>query len=214
MKKITLSLIASMAMAGTLMAGGDIAPVVEPAYEAPVVQAVDMSGFYLGAGYSAQYSDVEDYSYGVQVDVDSDNLLFVAGYDYNQYIGVEGRYSVSVGDVELSDSDGYAETSDDYETTNWAIYVKPQYLMDNGFGVYALLGYGETEFSNLTETGSDDGFAWGLGAKYTVNNWSLFLDYTDLVTDGELTGIEAAPGVPADLDVQTDSWNFGVTYKF
>lgn len=214
MKKITLSLVASMAMAGTLMAGGDIAPIVEPAYQAPVVETVDYSGFYIGAGYSAQTSEVEDHSYGVIVDVDSDNMLFVAGYDYNQYIGVEGRYSVSVGDVDLSVSDGFSESSDDYETNNWGIYVKPQYLMDNGFGVYALLGYGETEFVNLTETGTDDGFAWGLGAKYTVNSWSIFVDYTDLVTDGTMDGIEAAPGVPALLDVETDSWNFGVTYKF
>jgi opacity protein-like surface antigen len=214
MKKITLSIIASMTMAGTLMAGGDIAP-VEPSYDAaPVGQVMDYSGFYIGAGYSAQSSDVDDHSYNVNVDIDSDNMLFVAGYDYNKYIGIEGRYSFSVGDVELDDSNGYYESSDDYDTENWAIYIKPQYLMDNGFGVYALLGYGETEFSNLTETGDDSGFAWGIGAKYTVNNWSIFVDYTDLVNDGDLKGIEASPGVPADLDVDTDSWNFGVSYKF
>ncbi len=69
-------------------------------------------------------------------------------------------------------------------------------------------------FENLTEKGDDTGFAWGLGAKYTIDNWSLFVDYTDLVTDGDLDGIEAYPGVPADLNVNTDSWNFGVTYKF
>jgi len=214
MKKITLSLIASMAMAGTLMAGGDIAPVVEDVVVEVAAPSVDMSGFYIGTGYSAQNSDVDDYSYNVKVDVDSDNWLFVAGYDYNRYIGIEGRYSFSVGDVDLKDSSGFSESSDNYETENMAIYLKPQYLMDNGFGVYGLIGYGKTTFENSTEKGDDTGFAWGLGAKYTIDNWSLFVDYTDLVTDGDLDGIEASPGVPADLNVNTDSWNFGVTYKF
>lgn len=214
MKKITLSLIATMAMAGTLMAGGDIAPAMEPVVEVPMVKTIDYSGFYLGMGYSAQDSDIADHSFGIDVDTESNHILFVAGYDYNQYIAIEGRYSTSVGDITLSDSTGYSETSSNYETENYAIYLKPQYNMDNGIGVYALAGYGKTTFENLTEKGDDTDFAWGLGAKYTINNWSLFVDYTDLVNNGDLTGIEASPGVPADLDVDTSSWNFGVTYKF
>ena len=215
MKKINLSIVALMAASSMAMAGGDMTP-VEVEVVAPVVMADTFTpGFYIGAGYSAQASDVMDYSYDVQVDIDSNNMLFVAGYDINRYVAIEGRYSFSVGDVDLNEDSGYSESSSDYETSNIALYVKPQYMMDNGFGVYALLGYGKTTFENLTETGDDTGFAWGLGAKYTYNDsWGVFVDYTDLVSDGSLDGIEAYAGVAADLDVQTDSWNFGVTYKF
>ena len=214
MKKITLSLIASMAMAGTLMAGGDLEPVVQEQI-IEVAPVADMSGFYIGGAYSFQNSNVLDYSYDVEVDIDSNNLLLLAGYDFNRYVAIEGRYQFNLGDVDLSDSEGYDESSSDYSTDNWGIYVKPQYLMDNGFGVYALLGYGETTFENLTEKGTDSGFQWGLGAKYTYNNSiALFVDYTNLVEGGYLDGIDATPGVPADLDVDTDSWNFGLTYKF
>ncbi len=213
MKKITLSLAVLAAMGTSLMAGGDMTPVVEEV----VVEVIapDYSGFYVGGGYSYQKSDIIDYSFGgIDVEVETDNILLVAGYDYNQYIGAELRYSFSVGDGEVSDM-YETDKSSDYTTDNLAIYLKPQYLMDNGFGVYALLGYGKTTFENSTEKGDDSGFQWGLGAKYTVmENVSVFVDYTDLVNGGSLDGIEATPGVPADLDVDTYAWNFGVTYKF
>jgi len=218
MKKTTLSLAAFAVFGTSLMAGGDIQPAaVEPAVVEPVsveVAQAPSTGFYIGGGYAYQHSDVEDHSYNTPVDVDSNNIMLLAGYYYNQYIGVEARYSISVGDVTVEDNTAKEESSD-FETTNLAIYLKPKYSINDKFGVYGLLGYGKTTFENLRDEGDDTGFQWGLGANYNVNSKvAVFVDYVNLVDGGDLDGINASPGVDADLDVDTYAVNIGVTYKF
>ncbi len=61
---------------------------------------------------------------------DGDATLLLAGYNFNQYIGVEARY---------------AGLTDCLENT--AIYVKPMYPIGDAT-VYGLLGYGETTYDD------------------------------------------------------------------
>ena len=82
MKKITLSLIAILAMSVFAVAGGDIAP-VEP--EITVPEATESIGsLYVGAGYSYMNMDSS-------TDHDGDAILLIAGYNFNQYFGIEAR---------------------------------------------------------------------------------------------------------------------------
>ncbi len=182
MKKITLSIIAVLAMNTFVFAGGDISP-VEPQITVP--EFTESKGsLYAGLGYSYINLDASGSD-----EIDGDATLLLAGYNFNQYIGVEARY---------------AGLTDCLENT--AIYLKPMYPI-GGATVYGLLGYGETTYDNGGSY-SEDGFQWGLGASYTVTeNIGVFADYTNLYDDSGFDG-----GTMADVTV--DSFNVGVTYTF
>jgi opacity protein-like surface antigen len=80
------------------------------------------------------------------------------------------------------------------------------------FNLYALLGYGEVEITNIPLGDVDraeDGFQWGLGAGYQVNNEiSVFIDYTQMYND---TGFDYRA---VNSDILADAWTLGLSYKF
>lgn len=207
MKKITASIVAALAMNVFAFAGGDIAP-VEPEVTVPeVVEAAPFPGaFYVGLGYSYMNADVDGYG-----DISANSALLLAGYKYNQYLGLEARYTMNVDDPEVDS--GYAEFDgrEGDDMTNIAIYLKGMYPVTEAIDVYALLGYGQVAFEagKYDVDVSESGFQWGLGASYAVTeNIGVFADYTRLYDDtgfdGELEGV----------DVVVDSINVGVTYTF
>ncbi len=180
MKKIALSIVTALTMTSVAFAGGDIAP-VEPEVSVPEVVSTPGS-FYAGLGYS--YVTV-DYTTG---DDSADSALLLAGYNFNDYIGVEGRYTF--------------ENSDN--VSNAAIYLKGMYPVGQ-FGLYALLGYGQTDIDTLSESG----FQWGIGANYALtDNIGLFVDYVRMYDD---TGFD---GELPRQDVTVDAVSVGATYKF
>lgn len=205
---------AALALSTGLYAGGDMTPAVEPVV--PIIEetvAVSESAFYVGIGVSL-LSLEDDYS---KEEFSSNGVTLQAGYQYNEYLAIEGRFTRDVGDVSYDHgSDPKANGGmniDDYPTdfTNIGIYIKPMYTVDN-FTAYALLGYGEVELTNIPQ-GDDDrteaGFQWGLGASYLFHeNMSFFIDYLRMY-DGE--GFD---GRAYKRDVLADAWTFGITYKF
>lgn len=201
MKKFTLSVAAVMAMGTLAIAGGDITPVVEPVVEvaAPVA---DNSGFYAGIGAASLrfgWDDFETTDTDFRYSVYGVNLL--AGYQFNQYVAVEGRYTMNV-------EDWFDENVD---STNIGLYVKPMYAVNDVFTVYGLLGYGQLKFEDDYDSSSDSGFQWGIGASATVtDNISAFVDYTRLWDDNEFDGDEWDEGGDFVFDVIT----VGLTYKF
>ena len=212
MKKLTLSIVAVMAMSTFAIAGGDIAPVEEPMVEV-VEPVVNDSGFYLGLGYS--YMDLNvDFGGDSEANIDGNALTVIAGYKFNRYFAAEGRYSTTFGDLTFEGtSHGHtgAEIDIDAGISNIALYLKPMYPVTEEFNVYALLGYGQVsmEVGGSDPDGSENGFQWGLGASYAVNDSiGLFLDYTRLYDD------EGFDNFGDDEDALLDSINFGVTYKF
>ena len=183
MKRVTLSIIAVLAMNTFAIAGGDISP-VEPQITVPEVTE-STGSFYAGLGYSYINLDVSGAD-----DVDGDATLLLAGYKFNQYIGVEARYA------------GFTDCLE-----NTAIYVKPIYPIGDA-SVYGLLGYGETTYDNGASS-SENGFQWGLGANYAVTeNIGVFADYTKLYDD---TGFDYRATLD---DVSADTWTVGFSYNF
>lgn len=183
MKKFNLSLVAFLTMSAFATAGGDIAP-VEPVVETPMVEE-STGSFYAGLGYSYMKMDPDN-----SMEVDGDAVLLLAGYNFNQYVGVEGRYSGLTDCLE-----------------NTAIYLKPMYPM-GGITLYGLLGYGQVDYDG-GQSLSESGFQWGLGASYeVVENIGVFIDYTNLYDD---TGFD---GALPNQDVLADSINVGFTYTF
>jgi len=204
MKKLTLSVIAVITMGTFAVAGGDIKN-VEPAVE-PVAEVIvnDDSSFYVGGGYSyIRWRDEQ--SNDDDIDIDGDAFMLLAGYNFNKYIAVEGRYSKTVGDLSWEISDYEFDTEDTF--SNIALYLKPMYPV-GGLTLYGLLGYGKVTFDFMDEDYSESGFQWGLGTSYAVtDNLGVFIDYTRLYDDTDFDSIGAD-------DLVIDSINVGFTYKF
>lgn len=182
------------------VAGGDISP-VEPYVEVPEVKDGKPGIFHVGLGYSYMNMNVEN----PEVDLTAHSVLFKGGYNFNEYFGVEGRYTMSVGDMTL---DNGKETDVDGDMSNLGIYAKVMYPLVEQFTVYGLLGYGKVTVDDGAEL-SESGFQWGIGAEYAVTeNIGLFVDYANLYNDtgfdGEFTG----------RDVMVDAISVGATYKF
>ena len=197
MKKI-VPVVAIVAMSSLGFAGGDIVPVV------PVVAEEDQSAFYLALGIAAVSNRGSEASLDFSNIKDGQdrtgNVTFVAGYEYNPYIGVEGRYTTSF------------TKEDKIEMSGWSIFVKPQYPVTEDFSIYALLGFGGVTMEGI-ETWvvdvDDTGFQWGIGASYDfVEDVSIFVDYTSLANGME--GLHYNNNIDADAHAFT----VGIAYKF
>ncbi|MDD2399399.1 MAG: porin family protein [Sulfurovum sp.] len=213
MKKITASIVAALAMNAFAFAGGDIAP-VEPEVTVPEVVEAAPGAFYVGLGYSYMKAESDPFEYQrydiSEGDITANSLLLLAGYKYNQYLGLEARYTMNVGDPEF-DYGSYPSVDLDGDMTNVGIYAKGMYPITEAFDVYALLGYGQVTIdTDLFGDLSESGFQWGLGASYAVTeNIGVFVDYTRLYDD---TGFDGY--LDPETDVTVDSINVGMTYTF
>ncbi len=225
MKKSIVSIAASVALGTFAMAGGDIAP-VEPAVNTPVVETASDSGFYVGVGYSRMSGDIRkeivENGNVLKLENDYDTFMLQAGYKINKYVAVEGRYWNTIGDadttVRLNGNPVALADVGAFDMDSFGIFVKPMYpVLDDKLNLYALLGYASTNlngdslvksYTGASKLLDEDGFAWGLGAAYNVNdNIAVFVDYTSLYDSDDTTN-----GVKTDAKV--DGWNFGVTYTF
>ena len=202
MKKTTLSIVSILALNGLAFAGGDIAP-VEPIVETPVV--VEQSPFYLGIGIGTASVNDDDTS----EEFEATTLMLQAGYQYNDYIALEGRYTFGL-DMDYSPGNTNSSSGDyDGDFSSWGLYVKPMYPIGN-FSLYALLGYGGVMLDDLAGGDAyESAFQWGLGASYAMSdNYSVFVDYVSLYDD---TGFDYRARLD---DIDSDTWTFGVSYRF
>ena len=211
MRRVVLSLWTIVAMSSLGFAGGDIETPEEPQVIIPVVvDEVDESGFYLGgalAAVSTRDATVKEDFFDIKDAQDRlGNLTLLAGYDFNRYIAVEGRYTTSIADEDV------------LEMSGWSLFVKPQYTFDSSnFKIYALLGFGGVTLDGIDGyfvDVDDTGFQWGIGAGYSFgeymedNNLAVFIDYTSLANDMEGTYYNGAQ------ETNVDAITAGVTYQF
>jgi len=186
-KALLLSVVASTMM----MAGGDIAPA---AVEEPMI--TEDNGYYLGLGYGFTTVEVEaDY------DEDFSSVMIQAGYKFNSYFAVEGRYWFGLDDVTVAGSADVIDAPD-----AWGIYAKPMYPVTEELDIYGLVGYADVELNpaDTLNGRNTDGFSWGLGASYEITeSISVFADYVALIND-----------TIAFQDVDVETVNVGVSYLF
>ncbi len=224
MKNITFSLVSILVLSGISFAGGNVSPVVpidEPVLEAPIVMG--SSAFYVGLGYSylssnrtAVLNNPTDPRNGQVVkdtDSNANNVLLQAGYQFNPYLAIEGRYTFSLGDHSLTHNHNNGLEEDmDIDISNVAIYLKPIYPIGD-ISIYGLLGYGQVDrthnIQNLSWDGS--GFQWGAGLQYAISDkFSIFADYA-LWYDEDGEPHESLPRL---LDTDFSVVTVGVSYRF
>ena len=146
MKKFLMML----AVTAGLMAGGDIAPVSEP------VQVVveDNSSYYVGVGYSVANIDSDYFDDIGDNFTDMGATTLQAGYNFNDYVAVEGRYT--------------GDFSSDYSAF---VFGKLSYANVSDFTPYILLGAGTSNFDNYQAAG-------GVGVEYSFyDNFDVYADY-------------------------------------
>lgn len=116
----------------------------------------DTLPIYVGVAYTYMDNDV--------VGVDNSVATFLAGYQVNKYVAVEGRIGTQF------------NNTNDY---TYGIYLKPQVSVATNCTVYGLLGYGGVEGGFV-----DSGVSYGVGTAYAVNDAiNVFVDYTGTDTD-------------------------------
>jgi opacity protein-like surface antigen len=204
MKTGILSLAAVIALGSASWAGGVIPPVVEP--EPMVEEAV--SPFYVGialADLSTRGSSADLNFFGDELGQGRAlGLTLLAGYEFNPYIAVEGRYTTAFGREDVA------------EMSAWSIFAKPQYPVSEDFSIYALLGFGGVTIDGITLADNisvdDTGFQWGLGMSYSLKgatgyDVALFLDYTSLASDMDGFFLN-------DLEANADALSLGATFRF
>ncbi len=202
MDTIKLSVIALLLTSTLAMAGGksgeapesDIVPiVVEPA----------LTGFYAGLGYSCLQMDIDE-----PTDIDIRSMTAIsatAGYNFNEYFAIEGRYTASLGDLDVDTIN--TERSEAWDMSNIGLYLKPQYSLDS-FTLYGLLGYGQLTLDNDASY-SVDGFQYGAGiSMMATDNIDVYVDYRRLYDDEDFDGLSI------DEIVTANSYTVGVNYHF
>ena len=200
MRNIVLSAVAVVALSSFAVAGGDIEPVVDS-----VVEPMEVGDFYVGLSYSCLDSRQTDGNrVNVSINEDFEAAMFQAGYSFNEYVAVEGRYWYGLEEEAVVNGSLSRDTSIDI----WGIYVKPMYPVMESMNVYALLGYASTTYDVSANSLDDvDGFSWGAGLEYALNdNIMFFADYASIYQD-DASGI-------ASNDDSINTYNFGVSYKF
>jgi len=207
MKKVIFSFVAATALSSTLFAGKNVAPAPIPPLpvpEKPAPAVLPPLGLYIGGGLTYAKSECQcdtnvKFADGTSSRKNTGKTYGInlkAGYDFNEYIGVEGKYI-------------YTPWKDKDKTLkHYGLYVKPNVPVTDNIDAYALLGYGKTECETLKE--SFKGFAWGLGTEYTFNNkkngtkdgWGVYAEYLRPV---KKSGAK---------NVKVDTLSAGVTYHF
>jgi opacity protein-like surface antigen len=180
-------------------AGGNIAPTVsEITSPAPVQSQLALEGLYVGTGYSAMHMSHTD----TLGDAEGNSISLLAGYTFNTYLAIEGRYLRTLGDLSVDIG------TDRGDLSTVALYLKPQYRFADIFILYGLFGYGQVSLDNGTEEQQESGFQYGAGVSMmATDNIGIFVDYTRLYDDGTFDGLQ-------NRDISVDSVNIGVYYKF
>ena len=207
-------------LASSLLADTYYADTPPPAYAVPV-----SAGPYVGLGYG--YSSVSDdyFEYypneglSVQTDINYNNLLLQAGFQYNPFIAFEFRYWLSVSGGDYSIDSNYpplypseAGSYDDFDA--WGFYLKPMYPVTPEFSIYGLIGFAGTYVSgepgwDLLDEGD---FSYGLGISFAITpNILMFADYVRLF-DGAFT--RYGYDFDTDQDTTVDAFSIGLSYRF
>lgn len=201
MKKTTLHIIAVTILTISAQAGKNVAPApVEPI---PVPVTAAPLGLFFGGGLTYAHSKCKCANLnltGNQSEKTNKGNTYgfniVTGYNFNNYIGLEGKYI-------------YTPWGDDDKTLkHYGIYLKPSYPVNKNIDIYALLGYGKTECETLNETFK--GFAWGAGVSYTFNK------KVEGKKDGLGVYVEYLRPLKktGNKNITIDMVNAGVTYNF
>ncbi len=197
---MTITVLTSHIYAG----GKGVSPAIEPVAVIPVIPVIDPLPIYVGVGVlwagmsrdcACENGKVEETTYGG---------IIRAGYDFNQYVGIEARGL-------------YSSIQKDIATTeHYGLYLKPMLPVRENINVYGLIGYGKTKIDCIVSSLSYDknAFNWGTGLEYDFSDkasdqeegtynrdfdghgeqekgWGMWIDYQNLLRDSGISNFNS-----------------------
>lgn len=193
LKVLILVAISTMAQAGknSVPAKSDVAPIVTPYYIA------------IGASMGMVSMECDCNKNSRKYDTTNFGAILRFGYDFNPYLGIEGRF------IRSQLRKNFATT------TYYGIFMKPQYHIVDSLNVYGLIGYGHTKIDckdKKTKLYNGNNINLGAGFEYdldsndgqgnTEHGWGLFVDYQNNLRDA------------GSKKVRSNIISAGVTYDF
>jgi OOP family OmpA-OmpF porin len=161
----SLQVIATLLILGSVVsqAGKNVLPASTPV----VPVSKDYSAWYVGGGILWARDDLRHMSTSCEIKDENSGAMVRAGYDFNEYFGVEARA--------LGTFWGYDTFNGGAGFKHIGLYVKPQLPFANRFNVYGLLGYGWTKVDNdggnqYAPDHSAWGFSWGIGMEMDLSD--------------------------------------------
>ena len=240
MKKIKNSILTTLSISVFAIAGGDLPSAVQIAM---AEGASGLGNFYVGAGISNLtnktiywYESTTYHDEGKKNALKTQYML-QAGYQYNRYFALEGRYWFGSNKRSIMDDDAYNLVNNnwvynasyvngfDAKILAYGIYAKPILPLTKRFNLYGLMGYGKTKVIGTyyfdIDTGwhdmelyskSKSGFQWGTGTSYDItDNISVFADYVKL---NKIISYSDGYGWYETIVSNPYTINLGITYKF
>ena len=204
MKRILTVILTITAFGNHVYAGGKSGALATSPIVAIATPEIDPLPFYIGVGllWAGMSRDcactdgkVEETTYGG---------IVRAGYDFNQYVGIEARglYSSIAKDVAT--------------TTHYGLFLKPMYPVSENMNIYGLIGYGKTKLDCIVSSLSYDenGFSWGAGMEYDFSDknsdrqegiydrpfdgqgdqekgWGMWIDYQNLLHNSGISNFNS-----------------------
>ena len=182
----------------------------------------DYDGFYIGAGViGTSLETSSDFSTALQDEVDSSGNFedfpiggqIYAGWMFNRYFGIEGRWSDSGdGDSDiLLDTGGSRTKIGDISIglDGWTVYGVANWPVANRWDLYAKAGYtdqnvdADITIDGASDSASDDdsGFAGALGARWRfARHWATSVE-------GEFLGVDFG-------GVLDEPWRVGLNIEY
>lgn len=227
-KVISIITCSTLLSTGALYAGGKVISPVE-AVVVPIPEVIDPNPFYVGVGLMWAGVSRDCFCPPDEIVRLKDSTwggIIRAGYDHNQYVGIEVRALQSSIDTDWAD-----------KTTHYGIFLKPIMPVDEDINIYGLLGYGhtkvETDCPLLKDKYTYEGFSYGIGLEFDLSDkeddydsyktsenqmpefdrpfdgqggqevgWGLWIDYQNLMNN------------EGPDNYKTNIVSFGVTYDF
>lgn len=214
MKKTLLISALALGLSSAAFAGGLSEPVAAApmATAAPVVSSDFTPGIYVGL--QGGYADSGWSAYKNFTDVTRDTGIaarVLVGYDFHKYFAVEAGYFRIFPKTKITasyDADGIGDKID-IRTQAFDLVGKIKAPIMDNFGLYAKAGPGYLMLSASGDAGNSNRFdlVYGLGAYYTIDNWSIDLSYTRY-NSGKTKFLDDK------WQPNVDFYALGVSYKF
>ncbi len=169
--------------------------------------------YYVSAGFSANQTTGEDSSDGYMShrpgEFTNIGVQLTTGYDFyrhsfenNSKFGLETevKYNTSI----------WMEDSENFETTNIGVFLKPKYIFRRSLTVYGLVGYANTKWKGIkgrSQSTDSTGLAWGWGLEANhANGISAFAEYIVYPEKAHIDYI--------DREVSLKSPSLGLRYRW
>ena len=156
--------------------------------------------WYTGINYSIL--DVELEQSGVKGDSEPGAINIFLGHEFNKYFAAEGLLGLGIYDDRVSNS-SFAIELDSIVGVS-AVGILP---LSDTFSFYGKLGVAQVEFEDDDGDSADgSGVMFGVGAAFDISKTTTFnLEYMQY-PDGDYDN--------SDIDVETNAFNLGFSFKF